>query len=394
MNDGLYRAFEDKHRRAPEMLKSRERTYLPLIRPLKSLYPDARAIDLGCGRGEWLGVLVESGFDACGVDLDDGVVAECLVRGLNVSQQDAISALEALPDASQAVVTGLQLAEHLPLEALQVLVRQALRVLRPAGLLILETANPENPVVRSIPFHLDPAHRRPVPPLLLAFLPEYCGFRRVKLLALREAVPPSWCRSRSIHEVLDGTSADYAVLAQADANPAVLDSVAREFDLEQGVPPGPMSGRRERDPDRDSTHGIGEPDSGPGGVTQEGPRAPGARPSDRLQLGRQDSPDPAREVPGRARAMFGMGARRVAGRFVRHLGSRPRLRGSIAKVARTLGLYGLLQAIRRAVDAAADPGARAGDSCAEVKRILSRLPPATQRIYRDLSAEIARQESR
>ena len=74
MIDGFYRAFEDKHRGSRALIKERQRVYLPLIQPLVTLYPDAAALDLGCGRGEWLELLVETGFKAQGIDLDDGML--------------------------------------------------------------------------------------------------------------------------------------------------------------------------------------------------------------------------------------------------------------------------------------------------------------------------------
>ena len=63
MSDGFYRAFEDRHRGTLESVKMRQRVYLPLIRPLARHYPHAAAIDLGCGRGEWLELLAEEGFE-------------------------------------------------------------------------------------------------------------------------------------------------------------------------------------------------------------------------------------------------------------------------------------------------------------------------------------------
>ncbi len=50
----FYRRFEDKFRGSRELIKSRLRVYLSFVEPLKDLDPDATALDLGCGRGEWL----------------------------------------------------------------------------------------------------------------------------------------------------------------------------------------------------------------------------------------------------------------------------------------------------------------------------------------------------
>ena len=81
MSDGFYRAFEDLHRGSRELIKGRQRVYAPFIAPLQQHYGHVPAIDLGCGRGEWLELLTEAGFDAQGVDLDDGKLEDCRTRG-------------------------------------------------------------------------------------------------------------------------------------------------------------------------------------------------------------------------------------------------------------------------------------------------------------------------
>jgi O-antigen chain-terminating methyltransferase len=54
-----------------------------------------------------------------------------------------------------------------------------LRCLCPGGLLLLETPNPENLLVGTNAFYLDPTHVRPLPPGLMDFLLSYKGFRDV-----------------------------------------------------------------------------------------------------------------------------------------------------------------------------------------------------------------------
>lgn len=235
MNDGFYRAFEDRHRGSRELIKSRLLVYLPFVKPLHSLYKDAKAIDLGCGRGEWLELLGESGIDGHGVDLDDGMLSVCRERGLHVANADAIAALESLADESQLVVSGFHIAEHLPFSALQSLIQEALRVLKPAGLLILETPNPENIAVGTVNFYLDPTHQKPIPPDLLSFLPAHYGFARVKVIRLQEDKALAGHARISLRDVLGGVSPDYAVVAQKPADDALIacssDAFAQEYGL-------------------------------------------------------------------------------------------------------------------------------------------------------------------
>jgi len=220
MTDTFYRAFEDRHRGPRELIKSRLRVYVPFFEPLKALYENCKAVDLGCGRGEWLELLREFDFDATGVDLDDGMLAACRALGLPAEQGEAIAFLRAMPDASLTIVSGFHIAEHIPFPDLQVLVQEALRVLQPAGLLILETPNPENIVVGTANFYLDPTHQRPLPPLLMSFLPEHYGFARTKILRLQEPSGLAAAAVVNLMDVLGGVSPDYAVVAQKKGSTA------------------------------------------------------------------------------------------------------------------------------------------------------------------------------
>ena len=242
MSVGFYRAFEDEHRGSRDVIKERQRVYLPFIQPLKELYPNSEAIDLGCGRGEWLELLNETGFQAQGVDLDDGMLAVCRERGLKVQTKDAIAGLNECADQSQSVVSGFHLAEHIPFEVLQTLVSESLRVLKPGGILILETPNPENIVVGTANFYLDPTHKQPIPPLLLSFLAEHLGFTRVKVIRLQGPVDLTAGLKLSIHDVLGGVSPDYAIVAQKSASEDITRQVSWAFKPEYGVTLGMLAG--------------------------------------------------------------------------------------------------------------------------------------------------------
>lgn len=242
MSVGFYRAFEDEHRGSRDVIKERQRVYLPFIQPLKELYPNSEAIDLGCGRGEWLELLSETGFQALGVDLDDGMLAVCRERGLKVQTKDAIAGLKECADQSQSVVSGFHLAEHIPFDVLQTLVSESLRVLKPGGILILETPNPENIVVGTANFYLDPTHKQPIPPLLLSFLAEHLGFARVKVIRLQAPVDLTAGRKLSIHDVLGGVSPDYAIVAQKSASEDIVRKLSWAFKPEYGVTLGMMAG--------------------------------------------------------------------------------------------------------------------------------------------------------
>jgi len=223
MSDPFYRAFEDRFRGSRPLIKERLKVYAPFLARLTESFADAKAIDLGCGRGEWLELLQESGFYAQGVDLDEDMLAACTEVALDVRKGDAITFLKDLPAETYSLVSAFHLVEHISFSQLRELVSEAHRVLRPGGLLIMETPNPENLVVGSNSFYLDPTHQRPIPPALLNFIPEYVGFNRTKILRLQETFDISGDLAPSLKDVLGGVSPDYAVIAQKDADSAVLD---------------------------------------------------------------------------------------------------------------------------------------------------------------------------
>lgn len=231
----FYRAFEDRYRGSRELIKSRLRVYLPFVKPLCSYYDGGTAVDLGCGRGEWLELMQEVGFDAQGVDIDEGMLAACRERKLNVQTVDAVSFLKKLPDSSHVVVTGFHIAEHITFSDLKILVEEALRVLKPGGILILETPNPENIVVGTSHFFLDPTHRRPLPPKQLSFLTEYYGFKKTKILRLQEPENLHTSETISLLDVLRSVSPDVAVVAQKNGNPEIIEATRQAFREEYGL---------------------------------------------------------------------------------------------------------------------------------------------------------------
>jgi SAM-dependent methyltransferase len=258
----FYRAFEDLHRGSRELIQSRQEVYLPFVRGAVQLNPDAPVTDLGCGRGEWLELLQKHGIRAQGVDLDEGMLAACRERKLDVREGDAIAFLRQLPEASQAVVSGFHIAEHVPFETLQEMVSQALRVLCPGGLLILETPNPENLAVGTAGFYMDPTHERPLPAPLLAFLPQFHGFGRVKTLRLQEGPSVRGQAPVTLVDVLAGVSPDYAVVAQKPAgdapagHPAVA-ALDEAFARDYGVTLNGLAERHERQWDSRLHHAQG-----------------------------------------------------------------------------------------------------------------------------------------
>jgi O-antigen chain-terminating methyltransferase len=222
----FYRKFEDIHRGSRKLIKDRQAFYLPLIEPLQKYYPESRLIDLGCGRGEWLEVLREIGCSAQGVDQDASMLSACRELNLDVKEEDLLSFMDSLEGESCYAVTGFHIAEHLDFDQLRQLAAEAFRLVKPGGLLILETPNPENILVATSGFYMDPTHTRPIPPHLLAFVAQYAGFDLVEIIRpLASQAEQNSGKISSLLGVLNGVSPDYAILAQKKGPEILKDKI-------------------------------------------------------------------------------------------------------------------------------------------------------------------------
>lgn len=164
----------EQFRGDPEDIRRRQRFYLPFLEGCR------KVADLGCGRGEFLELMREAGIEAVGVDSDEECVTLCRSKGLRAETADLFEWLRATSESFDAVFCA-QVVEHLPPRRLPEFVRLAAGVLRPGGLLIVETPNPQCLAIFATHFYLDPSHVRPVPAPLLRFLMEEAGFSGIQV---------------------------------------------------------------------------------------------------------------------------------------------------------------------------------------------------------------------
>jgi O-antigen chain-terminating methyltransferase len=131
-----YGGFEERFRGSEEEIKERQRIYVPYFAGRDDV------VDIGCGRGEFLELMRESGIPARGADLDLDMILLCREKGLDVSAEDAFAYLGALPDDSLGGIFAAQVIEHLhPLRIIEHAARPKLPVAE-VDELVLETPNP------------------------------------------------------------------------------------------------------------------------------------------------------------------------------------------------------------------------------------------------------------
>jgi O-antigen chain-terminating methyltransferase len=197
--DQLYASFEDVFRGERADIRKRVVVHLDRLMLAGAGRRETPIVDIGCGRGEWLELLREAGLAAYGIDSNSVMVERTRALGLDAREEDLLAHLRSRPDACRSAVTAFHVVEHLPFEVLVAFLDEALRVLTPGGLLLLETPNPENMRVGATTFYYDPTHRNPLPPEPLQFVVGQRGFVDVEIMRLHPA---------GAHERLVGSGPD------------------------------------------------------------------------------------------------------------------------------------------------------------------------------------------
>ncbi|AFJ03436.1 methylase involved in ubiquinone/menaquinone biosynthesis [Methylophaga frappieri] len=229
MTTAFYRAFEDAFRGSASLIKQRLQVYLPYLETYANRSPAAVGLDLGCGRGEWLSLLRELGIEPRGCDQDADMLAGLTEQGYDVTCRDLFAHLAETTDASIDILSAFHVVEHLTTAQLTDLLQQSQRVLKPGGMLILETPNPDNIQVGTHYFYLDPTHLTPIPSARLQFMVAFYGLKQTHTLGLQEPQHYPLAEIDSLSRVFSGVSPDYAVIGyQPDPGKADTESYQSE----------------------------------------------------------------------------------------------------------------------------------------------------------------------
>lgn len=173
--DYAYYAFEQVNRGSESYIKNSQRDYLNVIEERSP------ALDIGCGRGEFLELLRENRIDATGIDSNDMMIQHCKEKGLHAIHADAIDYLGTVGAGTLGSITAFQVIEHLSTTNLTKFLNSAYQALRNGGVIILETVNTSSIYAMMHYYYRDPTHCRPRHPEAYRFFLESHGFTNISL---------------------------------------------------------------------------------------------------------------------------------------------------------------------------------------------------------------------
>lgn len=169
-----YFDFENHFRGDKNLIKERQKQYLPYFKDCKSV------VDIGCGRGEFLQLLAESQINAVGVDTYEEFVDFCQEQGLKAVCDDGNHYLYNI-EHTDGIFVG-QVVEHMTTEQIIDLCNIAWEKLEDGGYLIIETPNPTSLAIYTHAFYIDPSHEKPVHPLTMEYFLKKAGFREINVI--------------------------------------------------------------------------------------------------------------------------------------------------------------------------------------------------------------------
>ncbi len=181
-----YKEYEDKMRGSREEIIERLKIYDSVFRNVKQNNGDRiNALDLGCGRGEWLELAENQyGVHALGVDMDSSMLVDCEKNGLRYVNANLVDYIKNAASNSVDIISLFQVAEHLEVSLLDEVLHECYRVLRRGGAIIVETPNPENMIIGACNFYFDPTHVTKLPPALLKIFVEGTGMKNAEIVRM------------------------------------------------------------------------------------------------------------------------------------------------------------------------------------------------------------------
>jgi 2-polyprenyl-3-methyl-5-hydroxy-6-metoxy-1,4-benzoquinol methylase len=168
-----------------ELLRANELATQERLIPYVDFFRESSPVlDIGCGRGDFLLLLKETGIPSYGVDSDETAVEAGRRKSLRVIKENLLEHLRQLPDRSLGGIFSARVVEFLPAHAQMELIALCSMKIRSGGVLIIETTNPDSSRGYGRTSYLDPTHLLAIPPELMKSAFESNCFRDVKITVL------------------------------------------------------------------------------------------------------------------------------------------------------------------------------------------------------------------
>jgi 2-polyprenyl-3-methyl-5-hydroxy-6-metoxy-1,4-benzoquinol methylase len=184
-----YRKFNsDDPDAISKMIASYHRVLAPHLPPNR----EAQILDVGCGMGFAMLALKELGYrNVAGIDSDEGQVASCRAKALEVSCcPDSVAFLNDHPGAYGAIVL-FDVIEHIPVPEQIRFVRALAAALQPGGVLFCTTPNANSFLIGRYRY-LDWTHVTAFTEHSLDFLLHNGGFGSTQIVPLDPFRRPTW----------------------------------------------------------------------------------------------------------------------------------------------------------------------------------------------------------
>lgn len=173
-----YSIFEDVFYES-KAVKNKQKIYIDYINKLahvKQIH-----LDIGCGRGEFLEILIDNKLKYIGIDINKTEITRLIELSFNVFKKDIFNLFSETESEEFSSITAFQVIEHITSEKVKLFIENAYRVLQKDGVFIVETVNPHSYYAFG-GFYMDDTHVKPIPPEQLIFMMQWYGFKDVELV--------------------------------------------------------------------------------------------------------------------------------------------------------------------------------------------------------------------
>lgn len=145
LRDRLYQAYASQHagrgdRRAAAVIYRRD------IRPMLPNPPVGPIVDIGCGQGELVRLLLEDGYDAEGIDISPEQVSLAQAAGLKQVRHGDYREILHARGGQVAAVTATDVLEHLTKDEVLKALDCIMAALTPGGVFVARVPNAVSPL--------------------------------------------------------------------------------------------------------------------------------------------------------------------------------------------------------------------------------------------------------